>query len=39
MALQRSDWTKLAKIFMKEHPEIWQTWVTTDAARKINAEL
>jgi len=37
--LQQSDWTKLAKIFVKAHPEIWQLRVTTDAARKINAEL
>ncbi|WP_191489944.1 ABC transporter substrate-binding protein [Pseudomonas sp. FEN] len=39
MARERIESPKLAKIFLKEHPEVWQAWVSADAARKINAAL
>jgi len=28
-----------ANAFLKEHPEVWQAWVSEDAAKKINAAL
>nr|WP_283099820.1 ABC transporter substrate-binding protein [Pseudomonas sp. MWU12-2037] len=39
MTKEHIDSPKLAKIFFKEHPEIWQAWVSADAAKKINAAL
>ncbi len=44
MSKERIESPKLAKIFLKEHllkehPEVWQAWVSADAAKKINAAL
>lgn len=39
MSKERIDSPKLAKIFFKEHPEIWHTWVSDAAAKKIEATL
>lgn len=39
MSKERIESPKLAKIFLKEHPEVWQAWVSEDAAKKINAAL
>ncbi len=39
MTKERIESPKLARIFLKEHPEVWQAWVSPDAARKINAAL
>jgi glycine betaine/proline transport system substrate-binding protein len=30
---------KLARMFLKEHPEIWHAWVNETAAKKIEASL
>jgi glycine betaine/proline transport system substrate-binding protein len=39
MTKDHIDSDKLAKIFFKEHPEIWHTWVSDSAAKKIEARL
>ncbi|WP_137820712.1 ABC transporter substrate-binding protein [Pseudomonas sp. 2FG] len=39
MAKERIDSPKLAKAFLKEHPEVWHAWVSEDAAKKIDATL
>lgn len=39
MAKERIESAKLAKIFLKEHPEVWHAWVSDDAAKKIDAAL
>ncbi len=39
MAKERIDSPKLAKAFLKEHPEVWHSWVSADAAKKIDAAL
>ena len=39
MSKERIESSKLAKIFLKEHPEVWHTWVSEDAAKKIDAAL
>ncbi len=39
MAKERIDSPKLAKVFLKEHPEVWHAWVSADAAKKIDAAL
>jgi glycine betaine/proline transport system substrate-binding protein len=39
MTKEHIDSPKLAKIFFKEHPEIWHTWVSEAAAKKIDATL
>jgi len=39
MSKERIDSAKLAKLFLKEHPEVWHAWVDEDAAKKIEAAL
>ncbi|MFJ4395345.1 ABC transporter substrate-binding protein [Pseudomonas sp. NPDC089395] len=39
MTKERIESPALAKAFLKEHPEVWQAWVSEDAAKKINAAL
>ncbi len=39
MTKEHIDSPKLAKIFFKEHPEIWHGWVSEAAAKKIEATL
>lgn len=39
MTKEHIDSPKLAKIFFKEHPEIWHGWVSEAAAKKIAATL
>ncbi|QXH47083.1 ABC transporter substrate-binding protein [Pseudomonas xanthosomatis] len=39
MTKERIESPKLARIFLKEHPEVWQAWVSDEAAKKINAAL
>lgn len=39
MAQENLSSDKLAKLFLKEHPEVWHTWVSEDAAKKIDAAL
>ena len=39
MTKERIESPKLAKIFLKEHPEVWHAWVSDDAAKKIDAAL
>lgn len=39
MSKERIESAKLAKRFLKEHPEVWQAWVDPDAAKKISAAL
>jgi len=39
MAKERIESPKLAKIFLKEHPEVWHAWVSNDAAKKVDAAL
>ncbi|MFK8330609.1 ABC transporter substrate-binding protein [Pseudomonas sp. BJa5] len=39
MAKDRIESPALAKIFLKEHPEVWHAWVSEDAAKKIEAAL
>lgn len=39
MAKEKLDSDKLAKAFLKEHPEVWHAWVSDDAAKKIEAAL
>jgi glycine betaine/proline transport system substrate-binding protein len=34
MTKERIESPKLAKIFLKEHPEVWHAWVSEDAAKK-----
>jgi glycine betaine/proline transport system substrate-binding protein len=39
MAKEKMDSADLAKLFLKEHPEVWHAWVSEDAAKKIEAAL
>ncbi|MGH8352205.1 MAG: ABC transporter substrate-binding protein [Pseudomonas sp.] len=39
MAKERMDSPDLAKVFLKEHPEVWHAWVSAEAAQKIEAAL
>ncbi len=39
MTKERIESPALAKLFLKEHPEVWQAWVSEEAAKKINAAL
>ncbi|MCU1725641.1 ABC transporter substrate-binding protein [Pseudomonas sp. 7P_10.2_Bac1] len=39
MSKERIDSPKLAKEFLKQHPEVWHAWVDEDAAKKIEAAL
>ncbi|CAI8917428.1 glycine betaine/proline transport system substrate-binding protein [Pseudomonas zeae] len=39
MTKEHIDSPKLAKIFFKEHPEIWHNWVSEAVAKKIDAAL
>ncbi|WP_172143373.1 MULTISPECIES: ABC transporter substrate-binding protein [Pseudomonas] len=39
MAKERLDSPELAKVFLKEHPEVWHAWVSEEAAQKIDAAL
>ncbi|MNF38871.1 Glycine betaine-binding periplasmic protein precursor [compost metagenome] len=39
MAKEKMDSADLAKVFLKEHPEVWHAWVSEDAAKKIDAAL
>ncbi len=39
MTTEHIESRELAKILLKEHPETWQAWVSTDTARRINAAL
>ncbi|MDM3887466.1 ABC transporter substrate-binding protein [Pseudomonas sp. BCRC 81390] len=39
MTKDRIESPALAKAFLKEHPEVWQAWVSEEAAKKINAAL
>lgn len=39
MAKERIDSPELARLFLKEHPEIWRAWVSEEAAKKIDAAL
>lgn len=38
-ATERIESPKLAKLFLKEHPEVWHPWVSEEAAGKIDAAL
>ncbi len=39
MSRERIESPKLAKLFLKEHPEVWHPWVSEEAAGKIDAAL
>ena len=39
MTKERLESPQLAKLFLKEHPEIWHRWVSEGAATKIEAAL
>ena len=39
MAKEKIASDKLAKAFLKEHPEVWHAWVSEDAAKKVDASL
>ncbi len=39
MAKEKMASADLAKVFLKEHPEVWHAWVSEDAAKKIEAAL
>ena len=39
MTRERIESPKLARMFLKEHPEVWHAWVDEDAAKKIEAAL
>jgi len=39
MTKERIESPKLARIFLKEHPELWRAWVDEAAAKKIAASL
>jgi glycine betaine/proline transport system substrate-binding protein len=39
MTKERIESPKLARIFLKEHPEVWRAWVDEVAAKKIQASL
>ncbi|WP_271409587.1 ABC transporter substrate-binding protein [Pseudomonas sp. Q1-7] len=39
MAKEKMDSADLAKVFLKEHPDVWRAWVSEDAAKKIDAAL
>ncbi|MBC9249344.1 histidine ABC transporter substrate-binding protein [Pseudomonas alcaligenes] len=39
MAKEKLSSDKLAKLFLKEHPEVWHAWVAEDAAKKVDAAL
>ncbi|MBH3358759.1 ABC transporter substrate-binding protein [Pseudomonas guariconensis] len=39
MSKDRIESPELARLFLKEHPEIWHSWVSEDAAKKVGAAL
>jgi glycine betaine/proline transport system substrate-binding protein len=39
MAKERIDSPELAKLFLKQHPDVWRAWVSEEAAKKIAAAL
>ncbi|MNC44215.1 glycine betaine transporter periplasmic subunit [compost metagenome] len=39
MSKDRIESPELAKLFLKEHPEVWHSWVSEDAAKKVDAAL
>ncbi|VXC94072.1 Histidine ABC transporter substrate-binding protein [Pseudomonas sp. 8Z] len=39
MANEKMSSEQLAHAFLKEHPEVWHTWVSDDAAKKIDSAL
>ena len=39
MTKERIESPKLARIFLKEHPEVWHAWVSEAVAKKIDATL
>jgi glycine betaine/proline transport system substrate-binding protein len=39
MTRERIESPKLARMFLKEHPEVWHAWVDETAAKKIEAAL
>ncbi|MHC8334259.1 ABC transporter substrate-binding protein [Pseudomonas sp. LB3P25] len=39
MTKERIESPKLARIFLKEHPEVWHAWVSEAVAKKIDASL
>jgi len=39
MSRERIESPKLARLFLKEHPEVWKPWVSEAAASKIEAAL
>lgn len=39
MTQEHIDSAKLAKLFFKQHPEIWHAWVSEAAAKRIDATL
>jgi len=39
MSKDRIESPELARLFLKEHPEIWHSWVSEDAAKKVDAAL
>lgn len=39
MAKEKLPSDKLAALFLKEHPEVWHTWVSEEAAKKVEAAL
>lgn len=39
MAKEKLSSDKLAKLFLKEHPEVWHAWVAEDVAKKVDAAL
>jgi glycine betaine/proline transport system substrate-binding protein len=39
MTRERIESPKLARIFLKEHPEVWHAWVDDAVASKIQAAL
>lgn len=39
MSKERIESPELARLFLKEHPEVWHNWVSEDAAKKVDAAL
>ncbi|GAB7529253.1 ABC transporter substrate-binding protein [Pseudomonas sp. 3A(2025)] len=39
MTREHIDSSRLAKIFLKQHPQVWHGWVSEEAAKKIDAAL
>jgi glycine betaine/proline transport system substrate-binding protein len=39
MTKERIESPELARLFLKEHPEVWHSWVSEDAAKKVDAAL